>query len=150
MRTWSRLLPLVFLLVACGPWGRIPGGRVHGEQVSERIADWRFTDVEQLAVVETRPVFPHSVTTVLFTHEGALYIPSAEPRSKRWPRFVLEDPSVRIEIAGKVYAGELVREEDPGKLEALIAAVRAKYPRLAASATEQPDREVWFFRFEQG
>jgi hypothetical protein len=141
-------IALGLALAGCGPFGPVPGGRVHGEPVSERVADWSFTDAHRLAVVETRPSFPHSVTTILVAHQGALYVPSRDPRGKRWPRYVLEDPRVRIEIDGKVYAGRLVREPDAALGEALLQTLAAKYQRPAPSGSE-PRPEVWFFRFEQ-
>jgi hypothetical protein len=144
---WAVLASLA--LTACGPFGPVPGGRVHGELVMERIQDFGFTDEHRIAVVETRPRYPHSVTTIFFVYEGTLYVPSREPRGKRWPRFVLEDPSVRIQIDGKVYAGRLVRDSDPTRVESFVGALRAKYQRPAPAAEPEPRPEVWFFRFEQ-
>ena len=49
--------------------------------------NWDFTNDHFTIAVETRPEDPHSVTTVCFVHEGALYVPAQSGSSKRWPAF---------------------------------------------------------------
>ena len=40
--------------MACGPWERVPGGRLHGEVVLQPVADWSFTAQHRTIAVETR------------------------------------------------------------------------------------------------
>ncbi len=138
---------VAILLAGCGPWGPWPGGRLYGEVVVEPVEDWSFSDEFPLVAVETRPTFPHSVTTIAFTHEGALYVPALSPRGKRWPYFVLDDPRVRIRIGDKVYPGRAVRLTDETDREALVASAQKKYPQLADRDPEELG-EVWLFRID--
>ncbi len=135
------------LLLACGPIGPVPGGPLRGEVVSGPVEDWSFSDEHTLIAVETRPGFPHSVTTICFTHEGHLYVPARDGASKRWTRFVLADPHVRLKIGDKVYLGRAVRVDDLVADEGLIASAGRKYPRLGELSREEL-AGVWLFRIE--
>ena len=145
----SKLILLFVLpaLAACGPIGRFPGGPLRGEVVTDPVTDWSFTEEYQTIEVETRPSFPHSITTVCFTHAGQLYIPSRNPREKRWPRYVLDDPRIRLRIGGQIYERRAVRVSDTLELEELFGALGRKYKRLQqAHLSKRP--ELWFFRVE--
>ncbi len=140
-------LVTALLLTACGPLGPIPGGRLHGEVVPGPVEDWSFSDAHQTIQVETRPGFPHSVTTICFTHGGKLYVPASNPTRKSWPYYLLEDPHVRLKIGDKVYLGRAVRVTDPSLTDALFDSAEKKYPQIAETPRE--DRpEVWAFRIE--
>ena len=142
------LLGLSLALAACGPIWRIPGGRLFGEEVVGPVDDWSFSDDIPLAAIETRPNFPHSVTVIFFAHEGTLYVPSAGPRAKKWPFFVLENPAVRLEIEGKIYRGRATRVSDPAAVPGLLDSLVAKYPRTAGMRDSESPPDVWLFRID--
>ena len=139
-------LTLLAALVACGPIGPLPGGRLSGEVVLDRVEDWSFSDAHPLIQLESRPWFPHSVTTICFTHEGRLYVPAANPRGKAWPSYVLDDPRVRVKIGDKIYRGRAQRVSDESVTDAMFDAARQKYEQMAASRDELP--EIWLFRID--
>lgn len=144
----KRLILIACLgLVSCGPWGGFPGGRLYGQIASAPVGDWSFTEEHQLIAVETRPAFPHSVTTICFTHQGQLYVPSRSPLGKKWPRYALEDPRVRLKIGEKIYLGRAVRVSDADLLPGLGEAIGQKYPRFAGTDTSEADA-FWFFRID--
>ena len=148
MRTLLATIPLALLLslTACGPIGRVPGGRLFGEVVLDPVDDWSFSDAHPLIQVESRPWFPHSVTTLCFTHEGALYVPAVNPRGKNWPHFVLDDPRVRLKIGDKIYRGRAHRVSDEAVSDGMLAAARKKYEQMPATRDELP--EIWLFRID--
>lgn len=142
------LVTIVALLLACGPVARLPGGRLFGPVVREPVADWSFTDAYATIAVEVRPSFPHSVTTWCFEHGGDLYIPAGRPGSKLWPELVRQNPSLRLEIDGRIYAGRALRVTDPVARRELLASLAAKYDLpLASLGSEDPLPDVAFFRF---
>ena len=137
----------VGILIRSDPLGPLPGSRLAGDEVAGPISDWSFTDEHMLVYVETRPESPHSVTTICFTHEGRLYIPSQEPKGKRWVEYVTADPRVRIKVGGRVYAGKAVRVTDDALFEVLLAAAQRKYEQYAAVDRESLG-EVWVYRID--
>lgn len=146
-KTISGALGLVLMLTACGPIGFMSGGRIYGEVVPGPIADWSFSDAHMQIQVETRPSFPHSVTTIAWVHDGALHVPAMNPEGKRWTQHVLADPRVRLRIGDKVYAGRAVRVGDETSLESHRASVEKKYPQLAErDAADLPP--IWVFRID--
>ncbi len=148
MRTLLATIPLALLLAlpACGPIGPVPGGRLSGEVVLDPVDDWSFSDAHPLIQVESRPWFPHSVTTICFTHEGVLYVPAGNPRGKNWPHFVLDDPRVRLKIGDKIYRGRARRVSGEEVSDAMLASARAKYEQMPASREDLP--EIWLFRID--
>ncbi len=137
----------ILLLAACGPVWRVPGGRLSGTVVTDAVADWSFTDEIQTIAVEVRPSFPHSVTTWCFAHGGELYVPAGGPAAKKWPEWVRQNPSVRLEIEGKIYPGRFSRIIDRTEKRRLLGSLAAKYRLTGLLATDDlPD--VALYRFE--
>jgi hypothetical protein len=135
------------LLLGCGPLGPFPGGPLRGEVVVEPVSDWSFSDEHMLIQVETRPSFPHSITTICFTHRGKLYVPAADAAGKRWPFYVLQDPHVRVKIGDKIYPGRAVRVTDARLRDALITSAGRKYEQISERDREQFDG-LWVFRID--
>lgn len=142
------LVAIAALLYATrsNPVGPVAGRALSGELVSAPVTDWSFTDEHSLIAVETRPAAPHSVTTVCFTHEGALYVPARDGSTKSWPHYAVSDPTARILVGGKIYPVRATRVEDETLIPAMLAAAAEKYDFLSADA-EIPD-DVWLFRME--
>ena len=133
------------VLLSCGPIAIFPGGRLRGELVTEPVADWSFSDAHMTIAVEVRPSFPHSVTTICFTHEGQLYVPASRGSSKKWTHYVLDNPNVRLKIGSKVYLGRASRVLDDSRSDAMRASAAAKYDAFDANQ-EIPD--LWLFRID--
>ena len=150
MRRWmgSALLAVALLVTACGPYGRRPGFRVFGETVRDPVSDWSFTDSHSTIAVETRTWYlvPHSVTTVVFHHAGGLYVPSRNPRGKRWVSNLARDPRVRLRIGERIYERRAVRVSEAATIEALREVIAAKYERLRHTGSGAP--ELIFFRMD--
>ena len=143
------LLVVALLALGCGPWGPVSGGRLFGVVVPGPVDDWSFTAAHDTIALETRPGFPHSVTTIVFTHGGDLYVPSRNPMGKTWPSYVLANPSVRLKIGDAIYLGRAVRVTDVDTLSAAFGSLRKKYPRMAESADpDAPLPDVWLFRID--
>jgi hypothetical protein len=154
VRAWRTIAALALagaLAATCNPHERRPGLWVTGEVVRAPVTDWSFVDGVPTIAVETRTWYgiPHSVTTICVRHGGALYVPSRDPRGKRWVKNVLRDPRVRLRIGDRVYARRAVRVTDPDEIAALGAAIVARHPQLRPAAGA-PAPEVWFFRMEPG
>lgn len=136
-------------LLRTDPIGPIAGKRLSGEEVAEQVGSWAFTDAHGLIAVESRPEDPHSVTTICFTHEGALYVPARDGAEKDWPQYVLADPRVRLKIGDRIYRGHATRVDTEMDREPLLASLREKYAEMLAQADEPPDlSSVWLFRID--
>lgn len=130
-----------------GPLGVIPGGRLAGPLATEQRPDWSFTEHVQTIAVEVDPEHPLSVTTWVFTLDGALYVAADffNPL-KQWPHRALADPRVRLRIDGRIYERLAVRETDPARIERLRRAIAAKYDIRDDGIAAKVD--VWFFRMD--
>ena len=148
MRARALALAVAWLaLAACGPIQRFPGGALGGEVVLDPVLDWSFVEAIPYAAVETRPGYPHSVTTILWGEGEKLYVPARNPRGKQWVRYALEDARVRIAIDGKLYLRRAVRVTDAAELDLVRRGVATKYKRpLPADPSELP--ETWVFRLD--
>jgi hypothetical protein len=143
-RSWAVVVALI--LAGCEPVGPIPGGALSGELVTGPVEDWSLQGEEETIFVETRPSDPHSVTVWCVAHEGALYIPSRDPGKKRWVQNLMEEPAVRLKIAGRIYERRAVRVTDPAEFEAAGAKLIAKYEIESEDIDDAT--EVWLFRIE--
>jgi hypothetical protein len=120
---------------ACDPVDRRPGTWLSG-QVTPTPDSWDFTDAHQEIFVETATWYgvPHSVTTVVASADGWLYVPSIYeepvpfPGSKRWNRNIASDPEVRLQIGDNIYLlrAQPVTNED--EFERGFIALAGKYP----------------------
>lgn len=129
------------------PVWRISGRGLTGDVVTAPVTDWSFTDEHMTIAVETRPAAPHSVTTICFTHEGALYVPASGGSAKTWTHFAAADPRVRVKVGEKVYPARASRVTDTALVPALTAAARAKYDFPAGDDAQAP-QDIWVFKLE--
>jgi len=149
------LLPVLIilftlLLMACEPKDRRPGTWLSGDLVEEKIEDWSFSDEFQEVFIQTHPWYgvPHSVTTVLATENGKLYVPSIYyeepklfPEGKYWNSIVAKNPNVEIKIGDKLYPRAISLIIDEAEFENGLNALAAKYPfwqKVKASPEEAP------------
>jgi hypothetical protein len=138
------LVALLLGALGCEPMGPIPGGRLSGEVASGPDPDWSFTGAIETVKLETRPSDPYSVTTWVVDHDGSLYVPTRNPDSRRWVRYVTADPAVRIRVGDRIYERRAVRVTDAAELDAVADALIAKY-QIERPA---PDEPVALFRLD--
>lgn len=139
------------LATACGgPLGPIAGGALRGTLHQGALPSPTEIAAPDTIQLETNPADPHSVNTWIAAHEGRLYIPTSlilgddEPTERGWVRNVMADPQVRIRSGGVVYAGALVRVEDPAEREAARDVLLRKYEEERDEHAEK----AWIYRFE--
>ena len=144
------LILSTLLLMACEPKDRRPGTWLSGDLVEERIDDWSFTNESQEVFIQTHPWYgvPHSVTTVLATADGKLYVPSIyreEPKrfpdGKYWNRIVAQYPKVEVKIGDKLYPRSVNLVTDEAEFQNGLNALATKYPfwrKVKASPEEAP------------
>jgi len=129
------LLLSVTLLAACEPEDRRPGTWLSGEEVAGPIADWSFVNDFQEIFIETHPWYgiPFSVTTVIASADGNVYVPSIYeapavfPGSKYWNSVIAADPEVRVKFGDKLYRMKALPAADEAEFAAGLAALAAKY-----------------------
>tara|TARA_R110002072_G_scaffold1780_10_gene14820 strand:+ start:43663 stop:44157 length:495 start_codon:yes stop_codon:yes gene_type:complete len=133
----SAVIAACFVLAACEPQDRRPGNWLSGELVETKVDDWTFTENYQEVFLQTHPWYqvPHSVTVVLATAKGKLYVPSiyyAEPKQfpegKYWNRIVAKNPNIEVKIGEKLYPRSIHRITDEKEFEQGLAALANKYP----------------------
>lgn len=130
-----------------GPLGVVPGGRLDGPLAVDQDPDWSFTGNVRTIAVEVSPDDPLSVTTWVFTLDGALYVAADFFNPvKRWPHRALADPRVRLRIDGRIYERNAVRVHDPALIERLRRAIADKYDIADGGLASKVD--VWFFRMD--
>lgn len=133
------LIVTLLALSACEPKDRRPGLWLSGDVVTELPADWSFIAEHQEIFVETQPWYgiPFSVTTVLGTRDGKLYVPSiyseeaAFPGTKYWNTVIAENPDVRLKIGDKLYEMRATPVQDLTEYRKGAAALADKYDSWA-------------------
>ena len=146
------VLAAAVAVLACGPLGPIPGGRLRGEAGSAAPADWSFAKAEMKAQLETNPGDPHSVNVWFGSIGPRLYVPTSmilgpkDPTQRDWVANVERSAMVRIRIEGVVYERVAVRVTDRAEYAEVRAALEAKYGLDAAE--RDAEREVWLFRLD--
>ena len=140
MRATLVLLPALVLLAACEPKDRRPGLWLSGEVVEQMPQDWSFIADYPEIFVETRPWYgiPFSVTTVIGTRNGRLYVPSiyseeaAFPGTKYWNSVIADNPDVRIKIGDRLYPMRATPVQDLEEFREGAGALADKYDSWAA------------------
>ena len=129
----------ILLLAACEPKDRRPGTWLAGEVVEELPSDWSFIADHPEVFVETRPWYgvPFSVTVVLGTRNGKLYVPSiyaeeaAFPGTKYWNSVIADNPDVRLKIGNKLYEMKATPVQDIAEFREGAGALADKYDSWA-------------------
>ncbi|HTL00119.1 MAG TPA: DUF2255 family protein [Pseudomonadales bacterium] len=135
---------LAVMLAACSPHDTRAGILLGGDEAPVP-ADWRFTDdTKEIAVqVHTPYLIPHAVTIWCAQVDGQLYVAASNPKTKRWPGWVDDDPNVRLRIGDKTYPVRLVPLDDPNVVAGVQAAYAAKYQLTARTGEAPPDVRYW-------
>ncbi len=124
------LLPVLFGFGPCGP---IAGTELSGEQVSEKIADFRFVNDVDDCALEVNSADPHSVTVNCWTVGKQLFIGCKECEGKKWSRLIDADQLARVRIGERVYPVKATKMSD------LIAIQRAWTRRLQKYGDDEPE-----------
>ena len=130
----TAIVLMTVLLSACEPQDRRPGMWLSGNVVAPP-ADWRFVGDHPEIFVETRPWYgiPFSVTTVIGTRNGKLYVPSiyeeemSFPGSKYWNSVIAKDPYVRLKIGEDLYEMKAILVQDAAEFQEGVGALADKY-----------------------
>lgn len=142
MRKLIATLALIVMIAGvsgCEPADRRPGMWLSGEVVTEMPDDWSFIAEHQEIFVETRPWYgiPFSVTTVIGTRDGKLYVPSiyseeaAFPGTKYWNSVIADNPDVRLKIGDRLYEMRATPVQDLAEYRQGAAALADKYDSWA-------------------
>ncbi len=126
------------------PYGPLPGKRLQGEEVTERIDDWSFAAQYRTATNEVRPSNPYSVYTSFVLHDEVLYISSGLGPESRWVQFLMEEPNMRIRLGNKLYKVRGTLVEDPMLIDAIHKTREQKNPRLAERTPQQRSLNLYF------
>ncbi len=137
---------LVLYLNRSDPWAQLPGRRITGEEVTERIEDWSFMEPSTRVILEVRPSDPYSLYIRAYQHKGVLYLNSISPEN-RWTQFLLEDPNLRLKVENQIYKVLATRVEDPALVNEIQKAREQTSPRLQERTAEERAQN-WYFRVD--
>ena len=138
----------LILLFRTEPLAIIPGGRLSGEEVTDPVTDWSFTEQYPTVTLEVRPLDPFSVNTSSLLYDGVLYVPSGRGGESRWAQFLLQDSSMRLRVGNTLYPVRATHVEDPMLLRELYEAWEQKYPGQEGRTAEEI-AQTWFFRIDE-
>ena len=139
----SEIITLWFVLTLAEPYGRLPGGRLSGEEVTGPVTDWSFAMDNYPLTLEVRPSDPYSVHTSRTVYKGNLYVSSITGGDSRWAQLLLEDPDLRISSGNKIYKVRARKVEDQTLLDEFHE-VRSRRPGAPTRSPEELAR-MWFF-----
>ncbi len=142
----SEIIALWFVLTLAEPYGRLPGGRLSGDEATGPVSDWSFAMDSYPLILEVRPSDPYSVHTSRTVHKGNLYVSSIIGGDSRWAQLLLEDPDLRIRSGDKIYKVRATKVEDQTLLDE-IHEVRSRRPGAPTRTPEELAR-MWFFRID--
>jgi len=143
----SMMTLLVLYSTRRDPWDQLPGKRITGEEITERVDDWSFMESSTRVILEVRPSDPYSVYNRAFVHDGILYLNSITPEN-RWTQFLLGNPNMRLKVENRIYRVRATRVENPALVKEIHQAREEMYPRmLGERPAEERDRN-WYFRID--
>ncbi len=137
---------LVLYLNRTDPWAQLPGKRITGEEVTERIEDWSFMEPSTRVILEVRPSDPYSLYIRAYQHKGVLYLNSISPEN-RWTQFLLEDPNLRLKVENEIYKVRATRVEDSALVTEIQKAMEQVSPSLRERTPEERAQN-WYFRVD--
>ena len=124
---------------AGGPVSLLPGGRLSGEVVADPVVDWRFAADKQYLDVESRArTLPYSSGTWFMVRDGDLFILLPRLFGTGLEDRITEDPSVRIRIEDRVYAGRVSLVSDGLKLGSLLSPLLRRTMSVEVAGVARP------------
>ena len=130
---------LVLYLNRSDPYGPLPGKKLLGEEVTELIDDWSFTEQARSVTFEVRPSDPYSVTASCVLHDGVFHVLAASMEN-RWAQFLLQDPNMRFRMGDKLYPVRATLVEDPARISEIFKTLEQKYRGFAQRTSEERTR----------
>ncbi len=121
------LLAFCVLVLACGPMGPFPGGRLSGTVAADLPDDWSFADARDTVQLETRPSAPYSVNLWGAGIGDRFYLASGGGGDARWVGYIAEDPNVRLRVCDTIYELRAVRVDDDAERARFLQALKRKY-----------------------
>ena len=146
--TWLRQAGLVFaaaLLLACGPVGPVPGGRLSGPVAEIPVRDWSFTAAIKTVQLETRPDAPYSVNIWGVASGPSFYVTSGDGGASRWARNIEADPRVRLKAGDEIVELKATHVADASEIDAVLVRLKAKYD---FDPTPEQRAKAWLFRLD--
>ena len=135
---------LVLYLNRSDPWGRVPGKKITGEEVTEPVDGWNFLETSTLVTLEVRPSDPYSVDIRAFLYQEVLYLNSITPEN-RWTQYLLEDPNLRLKVGNKIYKVTATRVRD----QALVDEIDKARERPGRRERTPEEKALnWYFRID--
>ena len=136
------LLVLSSTFYACEkqPVDTQPGYVLPGEDSSELVSDWSFTDGIQEIFIETDTWYglPHSVTIWCATVDGNLYI-GTYGEKKGWVRNIESSPKARLSIDSILYDVEILPISDEKLARRVDDAFHSKYDMQEVFGPDVPE-----------
>lgn len=147
----SLVAMLLLASAGCEPKDRRPGTWLSGNVAEGPISDWSFVNDQMEVFVETHPWYgiPHSVTTVIASKDGKVFVPSiyeapAEfPGSKYWNGIIADNPSVRLKVGDTLYEMEARPATNQEEFAEGFSALAEKYD-FWRNVYEDPDNPMPF------
>ncbi|MGH7289964.1 MAG: nitroreductase/quinone reductase family protein [Myxococcota bacterium] len=118
---------VAFALLACGPHGPLPGGRLSGEVAAAPVDDWAFAQKVETIAIETRPDDPYSVNVWFVSQGPRLWVAAAGGVESKWAKNLTADPRVCLSIDGKLYERKAVRVTEQAELDEALVLYQTKY-----------------------
>jgi hypothetical protein len=141
----AALLSLVPLVLACGPVGPVPGGRLSGPVAEHPIRDWSFTAPIKTVQLETLPDAPYSVNVWGVASGSSFYVASGEGAASRWARNIETDPRVRLKAGDEIVELKATHVADASEIDAVLVRLKAKYD---FEPTPEQRAKAWLFRLD--
>ena len=113
-QTWLLVLLLGMTLPGCSTaFLTLPGKTLKGEEVSA--GSFAFAAEFNLLQLEVRPSDPYSVWLRVIVKNQHLYIDAAD--SRRWHKYLKDEPNVRIKLGDKIYPATMTIVTDQDLLD---------------------------------
>ena len=141
----ARLIAISFLslVVGCGPFLVVPGGRLDGAPTPAP-NDWSFCDEVDTVQLETRPEDPYSVNIWAVGMGPFLYVHAGANRSS-WVEHMEANADVRIRVEDNLYEVRASRVEDQDEFARFSDAYEEKY---GSRPGNENVAEAYLFRLE--
>lgn len=127
------------------PCERTPGAYLLGDEATEPVRDWSFTNdraAVPLCQIQVRTRFlPHSINLNCMAADGELYLSCSGCDGKYWSTAVLANPEARLRAGNSVYPVTVTRVLDPATLDAAWLARAAK---LGSAGEARPRPDHWW------
>jgi hypothetical protein len=137
------------IALGCLPSDETPGTWLRGDDIAERVSDWRFSDAIEEIYIETQPWYgiAHSTTIWCVTVDGALYVGSYGAEKKRWEQNIARRPEARLQIDGRLYEVTLAPVTDEQLVSTLDVAYETKYDMAEVFGEDVP--RWWYYAVTQ-